>query len=268
MSPPAGRPRRRPGSFVRRQVNRVAAVALLVVALPQVALAEKLGAGRGRRAAVRWLRRAGRLTGVRFESRGTGHLRPGVLQVLAPNHSSLMDAAALLVTCPDVSFVAGADLFRIPLLAGAMRALGTVPVDRRSGGGTRLELGGDGRGDGRGGGRGGGPVGGGPVVVFPEGRLAAPGTRLPFRRSAFAAAVEHRAPVVPVAIHNSSGRLAPGSRLGVVPGTVLVEFLPAIDTADLTPDDRYRLCEEAEAAVLDALGPADGGRGGGPDGGD
>jgi 1-acyl-sn-glycerol-3-phosphate acyltransferase len=132
-------------------------------------------------------------------------------------------------------------------LAAAMRSLGTIPVDRRSGNGTRLEL----------------PGGRWPqdmsLVVFPEGGIAEPGTRRPFHRSAFALAIEYEVPVVPVAIHGSDRALPPRSRLGVRPGNVTIEFLEPLATTGLAVAARRDLCELAERRILAALTPAAGG---------
>src|SRR6058998_4200492 len=51
--------------------------------------------------------------------------------VYASNHSSMFDIWALFATLPgSVRFVAKQELFRIPLLGGAMRAAGHIPIDR------------------------------------------------------------------------------------------------------------------------------------------
>ena len=234
------------GSAARAQLNRVLLVAVLPLALSGIALG---GLGRrdgGAARAAWWVRVVGRLTGVTFESRGEVGEAPGGWRILVANHSSLLDIPALIATRPGTRFVAGADLFRIPFLAAAMRSLGTVAVDRRSAHGAHLELPAD------------APPG--DLAVFPEGRLAPAGTRLPFHRGAFAVAIAAGAPVVPVAIHRSAGALPAGARMALRPGRVVVEYLPPISTAGLDPDDRHALAEQAERAILEALDPADGGR--------
>ena len=230
---------------LRVLVNRLIVVALLLVAFAHVALTERLREGSGPSVARRWVQLGARLTGVSFERVGEVTARPAGLQVLVANHSSPLDIAAVLATHPTARFVAGADLFNIPLLAAAMRALGTVPVDRRSGSG-RLIVDGE---------------SGGVLAVFAEGAIAAPGRRLPFHRGPFAMAIGAGAEVVPVAIHHSAQRLPPKSALGVRPGPVIVEYLSTIATESLDLADRYRLCDEVETAIHSALGPGDGGTG-------
>lgn len=236
---------------LRAHTRRVLLGAMLALALVQVSLARPLGADPARRLARWWVRVAGRVSGVRFEARGHLHCpaRSNAPRVLVANHSSPLDIAALLAVCPSARFVAAADLFCVPVLGAAMRALQTVPVDRRSRNGTHLVL----------------PDGGrldqGALVVFPEGGIAIPGNRLPFHRGAFALAIQQQAEVIPVAIHHSAQRLPPRARLAVVPGTTVVEFLPPLRTEGLTLDSRQWLCEQAERSILRALGPEDGGLG-------
>ena len=227
--------------------NRVVTTVLLLFALPAVAVTSWVSARLARRTAVSCIRLGARLCGVRVEVRGELPA-VGCPTVCVANHSSPIDVVAVVLALPDVRFVAGADLFRVPLLRGAMKALRTVPVDRRSGGGSHLVL----------------PAGDGlgpePLLVFPEGGIAPRWRRLPFRRSAFAFAIEHRADVVPVAIHGAAACLPPRSRLGVRPGAVTVEFLGPLRTSGLKMEDRHLLCADAERGILDALGSADGGR--------
>ncbi|MGH9081031.1 MAG: lysophospholipid acyltransferase family protein [Acidimicrobiales bacterium] len=172
---------------------------------------------------------------------------PAARRVYVANHSSPLDIAAMLVACPDATFVAGVDLYRVPLLAGAMRAFGTVPVDRQSHERVRLCVPADQVTDEL------------SLVVFPEGSIAPVGRRMPFKRSAFAVAIELEAEVVPVAIHHTSRVLPPSARLGVRPGTVAVEVLAPISTGGLTLDDRGALAAAAERCILNALDTEDGG---------
>ena len=239
-SPPAPRHR------VRAQVNRPLVAAGLLVLLPLVVVAERLHRGAGRRVARWGVAVVAFLCGVRFErrGRGPGPGSPGV--VVVPNHSSPMDIPALLWAEPEVRFLAAADLFRVPLLAAAMRALGTVPIDRRDRYRARDQL--DALVDRRRAATG-SP---GDIVVFAEGGIAPAGTRLPFRSGAFSLAIRTGAPVAPVAIRGSDRVLAPRGHLLVRPGLVTVEFLEPIDTGGLTSDDRGVLRDHVRDIVCAA----------------
>jgi 1-acyl-sn-glycerol-3-phosphate acyltransferase len=231
-----------PAVRLRAQLNRVVALLAAVTVLPSVAIAEKLHRGAGRRVALGAIRRAARLCGVRFVVHQRGRLEPGGSYVLVPNHSSPLDIPAVLTACEDVRFLAAAELFRIPLLAGAMRALGTEPIDRRHPAHAYQELaqlaavGGPRR-----------------LAIFAEGGIAPAGQRLPFKNGAFVLAIETGSAVVPVAIHGTADLLAPHARFAIRPGTITVELLDPIPTSGLTHDDREGLRDRVQALVLERL---------------
>lgn len=225
----------------RVMANRLVAALTVPAALFHIAVSARIRPGSPGMVAARWIRFVGALTGVKFRSEGRIEPPSGTMRVIVANHSSPLDIAALLAGEPNMTFVAAAELFRVPLLAAAMRALGTVAVDRRSGTGVHLEL----------------PAAlDSPdllLAVFPEGGIAPAGGRMPFRRSPFALAITHGATIIPVAIHRSAQALAPRSGLALRPATVTVEFLDPIATTGRTLADRYRLCELAERRIGEAL---------------
>jgi len=230
---------------VRAQVNRIVVVTALLVLLPVVVVGERLRRGSGRRL-LRWgVSIVATWCGIRFDVRGRpAGDHPG--SVLVPNHSSPMDIPALLWADPDVRFLAAAELFRIPLLAAAMRAVGTVPIDRRDRQRAQLKL------DDLVARRSGRCVH--DIAVFAEGGIAPAGRRLPFKSGAFSLAIRTGSPVVPVAVHGSDQVLPPRGRLLVRPGVVVVEFLDAIATSDLTVEDRHVLRDHVHDLVCAAVG--------------
>ncbi len=152
-----------------------------------------------------------------------------------------MDIPALLTAVPDVRFVAAAELFRVPLLSSAMRALGTVAIDRHHPAHAREQLGElaheHGAGDDY------------DLAIFPEGGIAPAGRRLPFKSGAFTLAIETGSTVVPVAIHGTDRVLPPNGRLAARPGVVTIEFLDPVTTAGLLPDDRQVLRDVVQGLV-------------------
>ena len=237
---------------VRAQANRILVVVALLLILPSIVVAERIRRGTGRRLA-RWSVSVGAtLCGVRVVVRGRPPVSRADGSIVVPNHSSPMDIPALLLADADVRFMAAEDLFRIPLLASAMRALDTVPIDRRDSDHAHRQLDALVAHD---------PDGPGTdLVVFPEGGIAPLGERLPFKSGAFSLAIRSGSAVVPVAICGTDQVLPPRGRLAVRPGVVTVEFLDAIDTAGLTLDDRHVLRDHVQDLVGEALAdvPADG----------
>jgi 1-acyl-sn-glycerol-3-phosphate acyltransferase len=237
-------PGRQLRTAVRAQYNRVVVVVALLVLLPTVVVGERLRRGSGRRVRRWGISIVATLCGVRFEVRGRSSLdRQG--SVIVPNHSSPMDVPALLWADPDIRFMAAADLFRIPVLAAAMRAVGTVPIDRRDHDRAQVQL--DELVDHRSRGV------GGSLAIFAEGGIAPMGRHLPFKSGAFSLAIRTATPVVPVAILGSDQVLPPRGRLLVRPGMVTVEFLETIDTSGLTLEDRHALRDHVHDLVCDVL---------------
>jgi 1-acyl-sn-glycerol-3-phosphate acyltransferase len=238
-------------AVVRRWLNGLVVVVGLLVALPTVSLTERLRPGSGRRVACTAVRRLLRGCGVLVEVIDVvevvdedgplvGHARGGA--VLVPNHASLLDPAALLVALDDAGiaarFVATAGLFRIPLLGGALRAIGTVAIDRKHPAVARRQL---------------AELAAsrpGPVVVFPQGAVPKRGEELRFKTGAFALALELGVPVVPVAVAGTEALLPRGRRVTLAPGRIRVRLFSSIATGG---QHRRALRDRAEAAVRSAL---------------
>jgi 1-acyl-sn-glycerol-3-phosphate acyltransferase len=236
--------------ILRAQVNRLFGAVALLVALPLIAIGEKVRAGGGRAMAVGIIRTVARLCGVRFEVRGVERLGTAASVVLVPNHSSILDIPAMLVALPHVRFMAGSDLYSHRLLALAMRALGTVPIDRKNAREARRQikaLSAEAQ-----------STESAPLclTIFAEGQIAPPGTRLPFKTGAFVVAIETGATVVPVAIAHADEVLPPKAWLAIRPGVITIDFLDPIPTVGLTTRDRNRVRDQASGAVLAALAKA------------
>ncbi len=235
---------RRSTSWARVQLNRLIGGLALVSVLPVVAGLERLSGGLGRRAAVRGAHWVGRLCGVTFSTTGIGRLDDQASYVFVANHSSPLDIPALLIADDRVRFLAAAGLFRIPLLASAMRALDTEPIDRHDTAHSYQQLAALAESSGN------EPL---HLAVFAEGGIAPAGERLPFKKGAFVLSIDAGASVVPVAIHGTGDLLPPGARLGLRPGTVIVEMLEPVPTAGLTRADVEGLRTQVERLVTTCL---------------
>ena len=67
----------------------------------------------------------------RLRSRGREHVPMTGPLIVAANHSSYLDPVALGVACPrPISYMAKAELFRIPILGGLIKRVHAYPVER------------------------------------------------------------------------------------------------------------------------------------------
>lgn len=215
-----------------------------MVVLPAIALAERVRRGLGRRVALRAIRIISAVLGVRWEIDVDPAAAAEPHAVLVPNHRSPLDIPALLLARPQARFVAAAELFRIPLLAGAMRALDTTPVDRRDARQSHAKVDAASQAAPQ------------DLVVFAEGGIFE-GPLAPLRSGAFRIAISAGLPVLPVAITGSGDVLGPHRRLLVRPGTIGVRVgAPnAVDGLGLEDRDQLRGdVRDALEALLDGSG--------------
>jgi 1-acyl-sn-glycerol-3-phosphate acyltransferase len=152
----------------------------------------------------RWCRAALALVGCGLRVEGLERLPASGAVVLAANHSSYLDAVALLAAIPrDFRFVGKRELAGWPLVGAIVRRVGHLTVERadpsqsvedaeRVSAAIRA---------------------GTSLVFFPEGTFRQEPRLLPFRLGAFKAAVEAGCPVVPVTIHGTRAILPAGAWL-------------------------------------------------------
>jgi fatty-acyl-CoA synthase len=171
------------------------AVALSLLLLPTWLLVSLVPSRRFAFTLSRFAARAGlRLAGCRLEAEGLERLpRHGPL-VLASNHASYADVAALLALLPeDFLFVAKREVLGYPLIGAFVRRCGHLTVDRgdalQSVAHTDLVARALRAGE--------------RVLFFPEGTFTAATGLRPFRLGAFGAAAAAGAPVVPLALRGT-----------------------------------------------------------------
>ncbi len=151
----------------------------------------------------------------RLEARGTEHVPRQGPVLLVANHSSFLDPPLVGgVTPRPMSFMAKAELFRVPLLGALIRRLNARPVRREGADAgalrTALRILQD----------------GGVLLMFPEGTRGPEGTLRDPKPGAAMLAVMSGAPVVPVFVEGS-GRAWPRGRRLPRPAKVTVTFGPA-----------------------------------------
>lgn len=159
---------------------------------------------------------------------GAEKLDPAGSYVFIGNHISNLDVPVMVASLPvSVRFLAKAEMFRVPILGGGMRAIHMVETDRNAGPAahkrineqveavTRAGL---------------------SLVVYPEGTRSRDAELKPFKKGAFRIAVEHDMPVVPVTISGTEKAWRPGSKI-VYGGRIRVVVHDPIPTDALTITD-------------------------------
>jgi len=190
-----------------------------------------------------WSKAMVRAAGVRLRVHGAEHIAPPPAgQVFASNHVSWFDVFALAATLPRYSFVAKAELLRIPIFGRGARAAGTVPIERdnrKSAFASYEEAAAIIR-------------AGRAVVVFPEGTRGRSYALRPFKKGPFVLAIAAGAPVVPVVVHGAQAVMPKGA-WRIRPGTIEIHILEPIPTVGLTYDDRDALSLAVRARMAELL---------------
>lgn len=151
--------------------------------------------------------------GIKIDLRGQERLPKGAF-ILAAKHHSWGDGFVMFANVPNLSFVTGDHLEKIPLLRGILRKLGAIVVDscggpeaRRALSDRAAEVAAEGR----------------RILIYPEGHLARPGERFRYRTGVYYMARDFDLPVVPVA--TNLGLFWRQQDFAKTPGTATIEFL-------------------------------------------
>jgi 1-acyl-sn-glycerol-3-phosphate acyltransferase len=194
------------------------------------------------RAPRSWARALLALSGTRVVMHGAERMQTGEARIFTSNHVSWYDVLVLVAHLPRYSFVAKAELFRVPLFGAAARAVGTIPIERENRraafqsyeeAAVRIRTGRN-------------------VVVFPEGTRGDGYPLRPFKKGPFVLAVAAGVPVVPTVLHGTVEVLPRGS-FWARAGRVDVHLLEPVDAAGLGYDDRDALGAAAHARMAALL---------------
>lgn len=194
--------------------------------------------------AMKAIRLACRMAGLRIRVEGLENI-PARACIFAANHASNLDPPALVAVIPRrVSYLAKKELFRIPILATAMRVAQFVSVDRASREAATASV----------------DMAAGRLkeglsfAVFPEGTRSPDGRMRPFKKGTFVMAIQAGAPVVPVSIVGAQNLMQKG-KWTLRPGKVTIRFGPAVDASEYTLERRGELLARVESLVAAGLPP-------------
>lgn len=164
--------------------------------------------------------------------------------IVVANHQSTLDIMACFVAVPlPIRYLAKKELFRIPVLAQGMRAVGIIEVDRAARSAVHAEVNRKSKElveKGR------------SLIIYPEGTRPRDGVLDPFKKGAFTMAIASQLPVLPVTIHGTYEAWPPGTlRVRGGPVTVLVD--KPILTEGLQPADSGDLRNEVYTIIANRV---------------
>jgi 1-acyl-sn-glycerol-3-phosphate acyltransferase len=194
------------------------------------------------RGATQWLARIwSRVTffglkwicGIDWEIRG---IRPTAPVLVAAKHMSMWDTLALWLALDAPAIVLKRELLRIPFYGWFLWKGAAIAIDRRAGASALRKMSEDAKAalaDGR------------PVLIFPEGTRKQPGAAPDYKPGVAGLYSLLGVPCVPVALN--SGVYWKG--FAKYPGTIVLEFLPAIPTGLKRADFMRELETRIESAT-------------------
>lgn len=165
--------------------------------------------------------------------------------VFVANHLSNFDIPVMFLAAPvPIRYLAKKELYKIPILASAMEAIGIIKIDRKAHGRAHAVIN-DGvrRAKER----------GHSLIIFPEGSRSVDGELHEFKKGAFRIAISNDLTVVPVTIDGTWDVWKPGARI-FYPGTVTTTIHDPIPTTNLGVEDIDDLRQECHQVIAGALG--------------
>lgn len=187
-------------------------------------------------------RLAMRLGGVRVRAEGLDNIPPEVC-IFVANHTSNADPPAVVSAIPRrVALLGKKEVFRVPILARALRLASFVSVDRSNREAAiasveraLVEL-----------------KKGVPFLVFPEGTRSPDARLRPFKKGTFVMAISAGVPVVPISVVGAH-RIMRKGEFALFPGEILVKFHPPVDARPFSVDEKEELIARVHAVVASGL---------------
>ncbi len=182
-----------------------------------------------------------RLIGVKVELRGYHDFDHAGTYIYMCNHVSNLDPPIVIPLIPRrTSVLVKKEVFRVPIMAQAMRMARFVAVDRRNReaaissiqAATEVMRSGIN------------------MAIFPEGTRSPDGKLLPFKKGPFHLAMESKVPVLPISIFGTETMMGKGT-LRIKPGTATLVFHPPIFPENFA--DREQLTEAVRNAIASGL---------------
>jgi 1-acyl-sn-glycerol-3-phosphate acyltransferase len=189
-----------------------------------------------------WAQTITRAAGAKVVVHGASRLNHASGSVFVANHVSWFDIFALASQVPWCSFVAKAELRRIPLFGFAAECVGIVFLDRenRKQAFESYKVAAKEVQRGR------------AIIVCPEGTRGRDYHLRPFKKGPFVLAIASQTPIIPTVVHGTIEIMPKGSFM-IRPGTIELHFLEPLPTAGYDYEHRAELMTETWTRMADAL---------------
>lgn len=167
-------------------------------------------------------------SGTQLTIVGSTNIDPEQSYIVVANHLSTLDIMVCFLSVPlPIRYLAKKELFRIPVLAQGMRAVGIVEVDRSARSAIHAQVNRQSKElieKGR------------SLIIYPEGTRPRNGALDPFKKGAFTMAIASQLPILPISIHGTHEAWRPDT-LWVRGGPVTTIIDPPIPTVGMTQQD-------------------------------
>ncbi len=190
--------------------------------------------------ARKWARGILWLSGVKVEVIGTENIIPDGPQIFMANHQSFFDIFIVLAFIPaQFRFIAKKELFRVPLLGGAMRKYGTIEINRQhhvsavqsiEEAARKIREGKS-------------------VMTFPEGTRSVDGEIKAFKKGVFHLAMKAGVPIVPISVVGSR-EILPKFSLRVRPGSIQMIISRPIQIGGYSEESRDELIARVRDVIV------------------
>jgi 1-acyl-sn-glycerol-3-phosphate acyltransferase len=183
------------------------------------------------------------LARIRIVTHGLDRLPPSPHFIYMMNHNSNLDAPAVFLKLPgQVRALGKKELFKLPVLATAMRLGGFVPVDRsnrdaaidsvRRAARIAAE--------------------GASFLIAPEGTRSRTGDLLPFKKGGFHMAIDAQIPILPITVVGAFDLMPPGAA-AIRSGTIQIFLHEPVETRGLDIGDRTELMARVRRPMEETL---------------
>ncbi len=187
-----------------------------------------------------WGRLIVRSAGVKVTIENAGRLDSSSPQILMSNHQSFFDVFAMIGYLPvDLRFVAKKSLARIPVFGQAMKAIGTIILDRENHQQAIKSLNQGAQKFSR----------GISILNFPEGSRSRNGEVGKFKKGGFVLAIKAKVPITPLSVQGG-GKILPPDSFRVHSGRMHIVVGEQFDTSKYSLEEKEALIKEVRSTII------------------